>query len=68
MITKEQALTANTFQCGYIGGYYLCRRNGKTKTWKRSPERFQVPLKFGLYGYGYLTEVNAHNFEVIEDD
>jgi len=36
-----------------------CRRwrvNGKVKTWKRSPGRVQVPLKYGLYKYDYLTE------------
>ena len=32
------------------------RVNGKPKTWKRSPERVQVPLKHGLYTYDYLTE------------
>ena len=32
------------------------RVNGKVKRWKRSPDRIQVPLKYGLYGYGYLTE------------
>ena len=32
------------------------RVNGKPKTWKRSPERVQVPLKHGLYSYDYLTE------------
>jgi len=30
--------------------------NGKPKTWKRSPERVQVPIKHGLYAYDYLTE------------
>ena len=30
--------------------------NGKVKTWKRSPERVKVPLKYGLYQYDYLTE------------
>ena len=30
--------------------------NGKPKVWKRSPDRVQVPLKHGLYSYGYLTE------------
>lgn len=32
------------------------RVNGKPKTWKRSPERVEIPLKCGLYDYGYLTE------------
>lgn len=32
------------------------RVNGKPKVWKRSPERVQVPVKHGLYSYGYITE------------
>jgi hypothetical protein len=40
------------------------RANGKCKTWKRSPERFSLPIKFGLYGYGHITEENCHLFEV----
>ena len=42
------------------------RANGKCKTWKRSPERFQLPIKHGLYNYSYITEENTHLFEVIE--
>lgn len=30
--------------------------NGQPKTWKRSPERVQIPVKHGLYLYDYLTE------------
>lgn len=25
------------------------RRNGKIKTWKRSPSRFEAPMKYGMY-------------------
>ena len=32
------------------------RVSGKPKTWKRSPERVQVPVKHGLYNNGYITE------------
>jgi hypothetical protein len=32
------------------------RVNGMVKRWKRTPDRIQVPLKHGLYSYGYLTE------------
>ena len=28
--------------------------NGQVKQWKTNPERLQIPLKHGLYGYGYL--------------
>ena len=30
--------------------------NGQVKTWKRSLNKVKVPLKHGLYTYGYLTE------------
>jgi len=33
--------------------------NGKPKTWKRQPEKVQVPVKWGLYTYDYMTEVQA---------
>jgi hypothetical protein len=32
------------------------RVNGKPKTWKRNPERVQVPVKHGMYDYDYVTE------------
>ena len=38
------------------------RVNGKIKTWVRSPDRIQVPLKYGLYDFGYLTENNLREF------
>jgi len=36
------------------------RVSGKPKTWKRNPERVQVPVKFGLYRNDYLTEKDLH--------
>ena len=30
--------------------------NGQPKIWKRSPERVQIPVKHGLYDFGYITE------------
>lgn len=30
--------------------------NGAVKTWKRSPERVRVPMKHGMYSFGYVTE------------
>lgn len=32
------------------------RRNGKTKTWKRNPDRIEVPVKYGIYSYRILTQ------------
>lgn len=36
------------------------RVNGQVKTWKRSPERVQVPIKYGLYAHDYVTEDVLH--------
>ena len=36
------------------------RRNGKTQLWKRSPERFRVPVKHGLYRYDQVTDTWAN--------
>jgi hypothetical protein len=34
------------------------RRNGATRRWKTSSTRFRVPLKYGLYVYGALTDAD----------
>ena len=34
------------------------RVNGALKLWKRSPERFRLPVKHGLYAYAYIDEYN----------
>jgi hypothetical protein len=57
-ITRDQALNARYFHVvsSYDGKCDTWRRNGQTKTWKRSPERFRVPVKYGMYSYGYFDE------------
>ena len=35
------------------------RVSGMLKTWKRDPERFKLPVKYGLYENGYITPENA---------
>jgi hypothetical protein len=42
------------------------RVNGKVKTWKRSPERVQVPVKHGMYSYDYITENSLHVVSLTE--
>ena len=64
-VTRDEALTANMFH--YEPGETdrrteRWRRNGATKTWKTRPAEFRVPIKYGLRGYSYLTELNAHEF------
>lgn len=41
------------------GRYWQCRRNGATKRWKRDPERFRVPVKFGLKGTDAIVDLNS---------
>lgn len=44
------------------------KANGKLKTWKRSPERFRLPIKHGLYSYGYIDDENIQLFFLEEDE
>lgn len=63
MITLEQAkkLTSGTIlyhtkNKNADGTPQRWRVNGKVKTWKRSPEKVKIPVKYGLYGFDYVTE------------
>lgn len=38
--------------------------NGKPKLWKTRPNEVKVPVKHGLYTFGYLTQDNIHLFEL----
>lgn len=33
--------------------------NGSCKLWKREPEKYSLPMKYGLYEYFYITPENA---------
>lgn len=57
------------------------RVNGQVKTWKRDPNRIQIPIKHGLYDHSYLchgTIANSvyiksmgfgiNNFELTEEE
>lgn len=59
-ITRDQALNARYFHVDSCLGNKcsVWRRNGQTKTWKRSPERFRIPVKYGMYAYGYIDETD----------
>lgn len=64
MITKEQALTSRYFIMLCDGSRW--RANGKCKTWRTRPEEFKLPVKHGLYSFGYITHENAHLFDVVD--
>lgn len=48
----------------YDGKVYRWRVNGKVKTWVRNPNRVRVPLKHGMYVYGYLNQDNLEFFHL----
>ena len=65
-MTVEEALAATEFHhnggCphnpgsrGRDKGPIVWRRNGKTRTWKRQPWRFEIPVKHGMYSYSVIT-------------
>mgnify|MGYP001400411698 CR=1 FL=1 len=68
MITKEQALIANRFEHvtkkNADGTPVRARRNGKTKTWKKDPEDFNIPVKYGLKVYFNINPGNASEWNV----
>lgn len=66
MITKEQAIEGGRFH-HEDGTCRTWRSNGKCKTWVTRPDEFRLPIKFGMYGYGYITQDNAHQFHREED-
>ena len=43
------------------GRYWKLRRNGKTKTWKTKPDRFNIPVKAGLKSFAIITETSRIN-------
>jgi len=81
MITKEDALNLKyrdelhfkkcRKKVGPRGGVKITntivRVNGKTKTWKRDLNRFEVPISHGLYDHGYIDERNAYDFHLPKD-
>ena len=42
--------------------------NGHSHNWVRKPERVEVPLKYGLYNYAYLTERHLDDFCLTEEE
>jgi hypothetical protein len=70
-ITPISAMTANTFyhrRMKYKGADARpleARRNGRTKTWKRRPNEFRIPVKYGMYEYFNIDQNNAHEWSTI---
>jgi hypothetical protein len=77
MITADQLRTLHIYpgqiiyQADRSNADYSPRRwkvNGQIKFWKTRPSEFRIPVKNGMYGFGYITDKNAHLFFLIEED
>lgn len=40
------------------------RPSGQCKTWKRDPNRFRLPVKYGLYESSAIDETNSHEWHM----
>lgn len=67
-VNRENAMTANNFEHVSMknadGTPLRTRRNGKTQTWKRKPNEFRIPVKYGLYEYFNITHDNCHEWVI----
>lgn len=46
------------------GNPVRCRVNGKCKVWARQPEKFRLPVKYGLKFCFYIDNSNAADWTV----
>jgi hypothetical protein len=76
MVTKEQAIAAGFGRtefhygsfCATDSGPETWRVNGKCKTWKRRPNDWRLPIKWGFRGpFGYVTPGNAGLFHLASE-
>lgn len=61
-MTKEEALALTYRDTLLDRCNKRWRVNGRVKTFKRDKDRFIIPIKHGLYSYGYLTDGNKEFF------
>lgn len=43
------------------------RQSGQCKVWKRDPNRFRVPVKYGMYESSYIDETNCADYHLASD-
>jgi hypothetical protein len=74
MVTKEQAVNARHGDEFHFTGKHDCkvritrvRVTGKCQVWKTSPERFRLPVKYGLYESSCIDDSNAGSYHAAKD-
>lgn len=78
MLTREQCVQLGnewghaTLYHGRLrnsdGSPLRCRVNGRCKVWKTRPTEFQLPCKHGLRDCFYITQNNAHEWFMTEQE
>ena len=53
---EAKALVNHCYILDRNGNYRQVKINGKVKTWRRDPNRIEIPCKYGMYEYFTLTE------------
>jgi hypothetical protein len=43
------------------------RVNGRCKVWKTRPTQFRLPVKWGMYEYGYITDQEVSLWDTEQD-
>lgn len=70
MLSKNDCMTRSEFfTAKLVKGQikvFRVRSNGKCKTWKTRQEEFKLPVKYGLYEYGYITDKNCDGWFLTE--
>jgi hypothetical protein len=72
MITRDDALEHrnehfyHSHERTRDGSSMRVRRSGMTKTWKRRPSDFHMPVKYGLYNSSYISERNQHEWHLFD--
>lgn len=49
-----------------LGRPLRARLNGYLKTWKTRPLEFKQPMKYGMYEYFYITEMDADQWKLLD--
>jgi hypothetical protein len=64
----ETALdTGKLYAAAGSNRYWLARRNGATKRWKRDATRFRIPIKYGFRGTGRIEHITDWQYLRIAD-
>ena len=63
-LEEIKALRNHALIIGNNGEVYRVKINGAVKTWKRDVNLFLVPIKYGLYEYGQVSDLNSFVKEI----